>query len=280
VGQGPSHERLTVAEQCPVCGEELPDPTEAWLHLREAHAGAPPRSAAPPPSAPAPPSPSTPSGGIWRQGYANAPATMIVIAVTVGVWVLHLVLRSVAHVNTDLTLSANGRLGTDGQWWRLVTPVVVHFGLIHLAFNMAWVYQLGPPVERLLGKVGFVVAYLSTAVAGDICSDLVYWHKNIESGGASGAVYGLGGIVIGAWLVAKLLDRMASPNGPPGALQFNDQAVRSLAIFFGLYLIIGSAFGPVDSAAHFGGGVLGLVIGGALAWYRNGPRVRTMGRPA
>ena len=202
---------------------------------------------------------------------------MIVIAATVGVWLFHLALRSVAHINTDLTLSGNGRLGTDGQWWRLITPVVVHFGIVHIAFNMAWVYQLGPPVERLLGKVGFVVAYLATGVAGDICSDLVYWHKTIESGGASGAVYGLGGVVIGAWLVAKLLDRAA---GSPGSLRFNDQAVRSLAIFFGLYLVIGSAFGPVDTAAHFGGGVLGLLIGGALAWRHNGPRARSMESPA
>jgi rhomboid protease GluP len=195
---------------------------------------------------------------------------MVIIAVTIGVWLLHEVLLHVG-INTDHTLAGNGLLGTDGQWWRLVTPVVVHFGLIHIAFNMAWVYQLGPPIERILGKVAYVATYLATAVAGNVCSDLFYFHKAVESGGASGAVYGLGGVLVGAYAMARWLDRRRTGPPPSGSLAFNDQAVRSLGIFFGAYLLLGTLL-RVDTAAHFGGGVLGMIIGAFVAWHRNGPR--------
>jgi membrane associated rhomboid family serine protease len=197
---------------------------------------------------------------------------MTVIAVTIGVWFLHVALQGLFGINTDTSLGGNGLLGTDGQWWRLVTPVVVHFGLLHITFNMLWVYQLGPPIERLMGKAGFLGAYLATGLAGNVCSDAIYWHRKVLAGGASGAVYGLACVLIGAWATAKWIDRRRTGPPPPTSLRFNDQAVRSIAILFGVYLLIGQALLPVDSAAHFGGGLLGLIIGAGLAWRHDGPR--------
>lgn len=270
-----------MTDRCPVCGIDLPDRTEAWLHLREAHASAPlpqrdpggrdpagrdPSHQAPPPGAPGV------SGGIWRQGYANAPVTMLIIAVTVAAWLLDRLLHYGFGIELSQALGGNGQLYGDGQWWRLITPVLVHFGPIHLAFNMAWLYQLGPAVERIMKRGAFLATYLGTAMAGNVCSDLVYYHRaNFLSGGASGAIYGLGGVLVGAWALARELDRHRRGSPPATRLVFNSQAVRSLAIFFGLYLVIGQALGPVDSAAHFGGGLLGLGIGAVLAWVHNGP---------
>jgi membrane associated rhomboid family serine protease len=203
---------------------------------------------------------------------------MAVIVITIAVYVVHYLLQKTVGINTDNTLAGNGLLGTDGQWWRLITPVVVHFGIAHITFNLLWVYQLGPPIERLIGRVGFLAAYVATAVAGNVCSDAVYWHRaNFMSGGASGAVYGLGGVLIGAWALAKWLAR-SQPGPPrPGSIQFNDQVIRSIAILFGVYLVIGQAILPVDSAAHFGGGLLGLIIGAGIAWRRNGPGAAVFG---
>ena len=266
-----------MSESCPVCGAELADRTEAWLHLREEHAGGPPSSPPPPPaSAQSPPQPQPqPGPGIWRQGWSDAPATMAVIVITFSVWFFHLALKAFFGIDTDQSLAGNGLLGTDGQWWRLITPIVVHFGLFHIVFNMLWVYQLGPPIERLMGKAGFVASYLATGIAGNVCSDAVYWHRaNFESGGASGAVYGLGGVLIGAWAMAKWLDKRHTSSPRPGSLRFNDEAVRSIAILFGAYLFIGQLILPVDTAAHFGGGLFGLIIGAGLAWRHNGPRPR------
>ena len=259
-----------------MCGAELADRTEAWLHLREEHASAgPPQSPSPPQPGPLPsqlaPPPPQPGPGIWRQGWHDAPATMSVIVITFGVWFLHLALKALFGIDTDQTLAGNGLLGTDGQWWRLITPVVVHFGLFHIVFNMLWVYQLGPPIERIMGKAGFLMSYAATGIAGNVCSDAVYWHRaNFESGGASGAVYGLGGVLIGAWAMAKWLDQRGPQPPRPGSLRFNDEAVRSIAILFGAYLVIGQLILPVDTAAHFGGGLFGLIIGAALALHRNG----------
>jgi membrane associated rhomboid family serine protease len=214
---------------------------------------------------------------------------MIVLAITVGFWLLHEALLgtrmrpfSTLPGGTDLSLGGNGLLGTDGQWWRLITPVVVHFGLLHLAFNMAWLYQLGPTVERIMGRWRLVATYLGTAVAGNVCSDGVYWHQAhqarlglappVLSGGASGAIYGLGGVLVGAWLAARWLDRRRSGPPPPGALIFNEQAIRSLATVFGGYLVVTLVFlRGIDTAAHAGGGLLGLLIGAGVAWSHNGP---------
>jgi rhomboid protease GluP len=201
---------------------------------------------------------------------------MTIIAVTIAVWIGHLLIQKLAGVNTDNTLAGNGLLGTDGQWWRLITPLVVHFSFVHIAFNMAWLYQLGPAIERIMGRVGFVATYLATGLAGNVCSDAVYYHRaNFLSGGASGSVYGLGGVLIGAWLVGRQLDRRRVGPPPSGALLFNDEVVRSLAILFGAYLVMTVVFlRGVDTAAHFGGGLLGLAIGAALAWRRNGPHAK------
>jgi rhomboid protease GluP len=209
-------------------------------------------------------------GGIWRQGVAESPVTMTILAVTIGLWILHVVLKAVFHLDTDATLAGNGRLGTDGQWWRLITPVVVHFGLVHLAFNMAWLYQLGPPIERVMGRAPFAVTYAATGVAGNIASDWYYYGQNVRSGGASGAIYGLGGVLVGAYVAASFLKRRHPGPPRPGTLRFNDQMVRSLAILFGVYLVFGTLL-HVDSAAHAGGGVLGLAVGGVVAWRRNRP---------
>jgi membrane associated rhomboid family serine protease len=263
-----------MSERCPVCGAELPDRTEAWLHLREVHADSapPPTPASTPPPAAPPPNPAPPAEGIWRQGWRTSPATMSVIVVTFGVWIVHLGLQTFFHINTDTSLGGNGMLGTDGQWWRLVTPLVVHFGLLHITFNMLWTYQFGPPIERLMGRGGFLAAYVTTGVAGNVCSDAVYWHhQHFLSGGASGAVYGLGGVLIGTWAATKWLQKR---DGRPSVLQFNDEAIRSIAIFFGAYLVIGPLLLPVDTAAHFGGGVFGLMIGAGVAWRHHAPRLQ------
>jgi membrane associated rhomboid family serine protease len=267
-----------MSERCPICGADLPDRNAAWLHFEEMHTG---RSTSPagPAATPRPPGGSgqpnvaqtAPAGGIWRQGYANGPATMVVLAITLAAWALDRGLHYGFGIEITHALGGNGQLYTDGQWWRLITPALVHFGPIHLAFNMAWLYQLGPAVERIMGRLGFVLTYVGTAIAGDVCSDLVYYHRtNFLSGGASGAIYGLGGVIVGAYAVAKWLERRRTGPPPPGQIVFNDQAVKSLALFFGAYLAVTYFVLPgVDTAGHFGGGLLGLGIGGAVALRHN-----------
>src|SRR6516162_2297935 len=76
----------------------------------------------------------------------------------------------------------------QGQWWRFVTPIFIHIGLLHLFFNSYALWIVGPQVEKLYGGPRFVILYVGTGIAGVAGS---YWyHPNIPSAGASGAIFG------------------------------------------------------------------------------------------
>ncbi len=154
---------------------------------------------------------------------------------------------------TDFTLS--------GQWYRLVTATFVHVGIIHLATNMWCLYNLGLLGEPLLGRWGLVATYLITGVAGNLLSLLVnVVRRDLSVGaGASGAVFGIAGILI------VLLSNRKLPI--PGAEL--ERLRRSVIQFAGLNLVIGlgTAFSSVihiDNMAHIGGFLSGLALGPPL----------------
>ena len=199
-----------------------------------------------------------------RATFSIAPVTVVVAAVTVTMWLLHVALTHLAGVNTDLTLGDPGT-AIHGQPWRLVTPMIVHFGILHLGLNMLVLWRLGPSVEQIIGSRRFAAAYLLTGVGGQIASDL-FVGTSALSGGASGAIYGIIGVLIGyalaAW-IATSRGRTAEHNWT-----VNPGAVKSLAIQAGLWLVVGGVIAHVDSAAHAGGAVVGLLFGAHVAWHR------------
>lgn len=140
-----------------------------------------------------------------------------------------------------------GPLTTAGQWWRVLTSVFVHIGVVHVAMNMIGLWQIGLLVERLLGNRGFLAVYLFSGVCGALTS--VVWNPFVVSAGASGAVFG----VYGA-LLAFLLRHRGSIPGP--VLQ---PLLRSALIFVGLNVVYGVQAKGIDMAAHAGGFVAGFV---------------------
>jgi len=95
--------------------------------------------------------------------------------------------------------ATNAYLVLTGQWWRLVTATFVHVGLLHIATNMWCLWNLGLLGEPLLGPVGLIAVYLITGVAGNLLSLLFnVFHRDGGSvgAGASGAVFGIAGILI------------------------------------------------------------------------------------
>ena len=90
----------------------------------------------------------------------------------------------------------------DGDYWRLLTAAFLHGSLLHIAFNMYALYLFGPFVEKALGTVRFIAAYLTTAIASSV---FVYWLERPElpTIGASGAVFGLFGMALLLLLRAK-----------------------------------------------------------------------------
>lgn len=83
-------------------------------------------------------------------------------------------------------------MSDGGDWYRLITSGFLHFGVIHLAFNMYLLYVLGQMIEPVVGRVKFLLVYLAGLLGGSAGSLLL--DGNALAGGASGAVFGLMGL--------------------------------------------------------------------------------------
>jgi rhomboid protease GluP len=144
-----------------------------------------------------------------------------------------------------------GPLTQDGQIWRLLTNIFVHFGAIHLCANMLALASSGPIIERLFGGVAFAGLYLVAGITGSLTSLAV--HPVTVSAGASGAIFGIYG-ALGAVVV---LHRNAIPR----------VVLSKLGGVAGSFVAYNIAFGfghaGIDNAAHLGG-LLGGVVAGAL----------------
>lgn len=136
-----------------------------------------------------------------------------------------------------------------GEWWRLLTCMSIHIGIIHLAFNMWVLFTVGPLVERMLGNVGFLVLYVSAGLIGSLAS--LFWHPMLVSAGASGAIFG----IYGALLAILLRNRGSIPAETLGQLR------NSGLGFLAYNLIYGLTQPDIDSAAHLGGLIGGFFFG-------------------
>jgi rhomboid protease GluP len=152
---------------------------------------------------------------------------------------------SMGGISTDVLvrLGAKAPYILAGQWWRLVTAMFLHAGLLHIGMNMWCLVDLGPQVESLFGTTKFTVLYLATGVAGFVLS--TWWSPFGVSVGASGAIMGLIGILIGA----------SFHHGQLG------KEIRSQLWRWVIYIAIFGIFFAVDNAAHFGGLGAGLALG-------------------
>ena len=136
-----------------------------------------------------------------------------------------------------------------GEWWRLLSCMFLHFGIIHIAFNMWVLWDIGQLIERLVGNIGFLIIYLFCGLSGSLAS--VYWNPNVVSAGASGAVFGMFGVLLGY----LALERHSVPMNVVKQL-------RSSGTTFLVYnLIFGFMVRFIDNAAHIGGLIAGFVGG-------------------
>jgi rhomboid protease GluP len=135
----------------------------------------------------------------------------------------------------------------EGQYWRPVTAMFLHGGIVHLLLNGYALYQLGSLFEIWLGSLRLLVTFFLTGIAGSIAS--IVFTQGI-SVGASGAIFGL----LGA-LIAFLLRRREMLT--PGAKSLLSQLVgwAVINVFFGF------SVPGIDNAAHLGGCAAGLLLG-------------------
>jgi rhomboid protease GluP len=187
---------------------------------------------------------------------ATFPVTSGIVALNVLVFVA-MAAKGVSPANPTsselLRWGANfGPLTYAGQSWRLLTSCFVHAGLLHIGFNMWAFWGLGLFVEKLLGHWRFLVAYLLAGLGGAIAS--VWWHPVSVSVGASGAIFGVAGILVALLRFGKVT----------GELEYLKAHSKSILTFIGYNLIFGFISPHVDNAAHLGGLATGVVIGTLL----------------
>jgi rhomboid protease GluP len=185
--------------------------------------------------------------------FANR-ATLALIATNIALYVLEILLaRGVGAASMPpgvlRFMGANESLAVV-QGHRielLVTSCFLHWSLMHIAFNMYALRQVGPFVERSVGAARFTPMYLGSGIAGSAASAAWGWFNGDDrlSAGASGAICG----VIGTALVLGV--RVQGWRGP---------IVRSMGFWLLLTIVLG-AFIHADNAAHIGGAVTGALFG-------------------
>jgi membrane associated rhomboid family serine protease/Tfp pilus assembly protein PilF len=146
-----------------------------------------------------------------------------------------------------------GPLTVSGQWWRLLTCVFVHGGLLHIAMNMWCLWNLGSLAESLYGHWTFALLYLLSGLAASLTS--MAWKPSVLSVGASGAIFGIAGALIASYYLGEFSMPRAAMGGP----------LRSVVIFAAVSLYWGAESAGTDNAAHVGGLVMGLILGALIA---------------
>jgi membrane associated rhomboid family serine protease len=191
--------------------------------------------------------------------WAYAPATYALVAVNCLVFA-GMVLGGVSAVSPQaeelIRWQANyGIAVLYGEWWRIVTATFVHVGIIHLATNMWCLWNLGLLGEPLLGPFGMLAVYILSGAGGNLLSVAV--HPQAVGAGASGAVFGLAGVLI------MLLKSPRLPIAPSEL-----KGLRRSVIYFALlnFVIGGSTWLfhssiQIDNMAHLGGFLSGLFLG-------------------
>ncbi len=245
-----------------------------------------------------------------RPGWALSPATYLLVGINCAVF-LAMVAHGVsfgAPTTTDLMHWGADNAGAvllGGQWWRIVTAMFVHVGILHLAVNMWCLWNLSLLAEPLMGSLGVVAVYILTGAAGNLLSTLVNWfwfnkdwvryHAEWLShhvagevldptlvfpvgAGASGAVFGIAGALI------ILLKSRRLPVPLPELKRLRKSviyfAVLNLifgaSISFGTY-VIGSGI-MIDNMAHVGGFSCGLLFAAPMVPRLGSPRQQFTGR--
>ena len=212
---------------------------------------------------------STPKRARVRPRWAMAPATYLLIGINC-LWFLYMVARGsspfspTGHQLMRFGADNAGYVLVGGQWFRIITAMFVHVGILHLATNMWCLWNLGLLAEPLMGSFGVIAVYLLTGAAGNLLSTLVNWYRFSGNGGfpvcagASGAVFGLAG---------ALIILLKSQRLPVPTLELH-KLRRSVIYFAAINLVIGFSISftasltgiDIDNMAHLGGVSCGLIF--------------------
>lgn len=176
--------------------------------------------------------------------------TYIFIAVQIAVFLMMEFVGGSMDTNTLIQFGAKyNPLILEGEWWRFITPMFLHIGILHLIMNTFALYYLGMAVERIYGRFRFFLIYFFAGFAGSVASFL---FSPQLSAGASGAIFGcFGALLFFGKTYPKLFAR---------TMGFN------ILIIIAINLALGFSVPGIDNAAHIGG-LVGGFLGAALVHF-------------
>jgi rhomboid protease GluP len=200
----------------------------------------------------------------WVQRESSVSLTQIILGANVMVFIAMVIaspdplafLSPLQEFSSDVSIHFGANFGLrtlSGDWWRLFTYMFLHGSLMHIAFNMWCLWDLGRLCESLYGRWTFAAIYLITGVAGGLAS--VAWNPQVLSVGASGAIFGLAGALAASFYLGEF-------SIPKVAIQ---GTLRSLLFFIGFNVIFGAMIPGIDNACHGGGLVSGVILGALIA---------------
>ncbi|GFP74922.1 rhomboid family intramembrane serine protease [Clostridium fungisolvens] len=182
---------------------------------------------------------------ISLEGKSKITFGLIVINVVVFL-ITALVSGNFGDIDTSVLVyfgAKQNELIQSGQYYRLITAMFLHGGIIHIAFNMYALYSLGNLIENIYGKWKYLLIYF---LAGILSTTTSYIFSPYVSVGASGAIFGL----FGAAVVFGLKERN----------RIGKNFLTEIATVIGMNIIIGLSSRNIDNFAHFGGLLGGIVI--------------------
>jgi membrane associated rhomboid family serine protease len=198
-----------------------------------------------------------------RRSAVNDPAivTKVLIGLNVGVFLINLAQGASLGQNAGSLyikwlliakgLTNDGPIGVaEGEWWRLLTAAFLHGSIIHLAFNMLFLWIIGSPMEAAIGRARFIGLYFVSALAGS--AGALVAAPLSPTVGASGALFGL----LGAAIVFEQQG-------------FNVLGGSALSIAV-INLIITFTIPNISIGGHVGGLIGGIVCGLALTRFGKG----------
>ncbi|MBA3992099.1 MAG: hypothetical protein C0469_01135 [Cyanobacteria bacterium DS2.3.42] len=187
------------------------------------------------------------------------PATSAIVAANIVMFAVMAVFtgsQAITGPNNQTLIDFGADIGIRamyGEYWRIVTNLFVHIGLLHCFMNM-WIFAvMGPNVEKIYGVFKFTLAYFFAGIVASLTS--IYMHPQQISAGASGAVFGVFGLWFGFLLANKSILQE----------NFVKSNMKSAVVFLIMVLASGFMRSGIDNAAHVGGVVAGFLCGFLLS---------------
>ncbi len=205
--------------------------------------------------------------------FKTAPATLVFLLLSIigavlpyvdstGQWISLLTFQGFS-IEQGKPVFESAQVGfAQGQYWRLLTPIFLHFGLMHILFNGLWLWELGRRIEFQQGIVRLVALMFLVGAGSNMIQYLVI--PNSLFGGMSGVIYGLLGY---CWFWDKFQPTRPF-NLPPGIVGF--MLVWLLIGYSGVFDLFGL---HIANAAHLSGLIIGVVMGGGAALIAGQQRV-------